>query len=99
MKKIAPDETDITGKWVFAGDRVMGDENCVRVDDLVRNHLVRLGHDESGWDALYRDPDDDRLWELIYPESSLHGGGPPALRFISNASARLMYGVGQKHSG
>lgn len=92
MKKIAPDETDITGKWVFTGDRVIGDENCERVDNLVQNHLLRLAHDQSGWDTLYRDPDDNRLWELIYPESGLHGGGPPALRLISGDLAKLKYG-------
>ena len=92
MNRLAPEETDITGKWVFTGDRVVGDENCERIHDLVQNHLIRLGSDQSGWDTLYRDPDDSRLWERIYPQSALHGGGPPALRLISKDLARVKYG-------
>jgi hypothetical protein len=92
MRKIAPHETEITGQWVVSQGRVIRDENCERIEDLAKNHFVLLGHDWSGWRTLYRDPDDNRLWELIYPESGLHGGGPPALRFISDESARLEYG-------
>lgn len=92
MRKMAPQETEITGRWMVSQGRVTADANCDRIADLAKNHLLWLGHDSSGWETLYRDPDDHRLWELIYPESELHGGGPPALRFISDESARLKYG-------
>jgi Immunity protein 27 len=44
-------------------------------------------------DVLYVDPSDSRYWELIYPDSQLHGGGPPTLRNLSEAAARKKYGI------
>ena len=44
--------------------------------------------------ALYRDPNDNRLWELIYPQSEMHGGGPPELRNLTFNEARQKYDVG-----
>jgi hypothetical protein len=38
--------------------------------------LKKLGHDQSSWDTLYRDPATGKLWEVTYPESQRHGGGP-----------------------
>lgn len=70
----------------------MADETCQRIIDLTHHHLVELGRDASGWDALYRDSNDGRLWELIYPESELQGCGPPQLRCLSPNQARVKYG-------
>jgi hypothetical protein len=44
--------------------------------DLALSKLEKLGHDPSGWDTLYRDPATGALWEVIYPQSYMHGGGP-----------------------
>jgi hypothetical protein len=90
--KIEPTETQITGKWLSRDGRTIGDEACERIHELVRSHLRQLGWDVSGWDALYRDPDDGRLWELIYPQSGMHGGGPPQLRYLTLDEARGKYG-------
>ena len=54
---------------------------------------MKLGGDASGWDVLFRDPTDGRLWELIYPQSEPHGGGPPQLRCLTADEARQKYGV------
>jgi hypothetical protein len=43
--------------------------------------------------VLYVDASDGRYWELIYPDSQLHGGGPPTLRNLSEASARKKYRI------
>lgn len=90
--KITPSETMLRGQWHTRGGVPVADEACHRIDLLVRDHLVEVGRDPSGWDALYRDPDDDRLWELIYPHSELHGGGPPELHVISPEAAKQKYG-------
>ncbi len=42
---------------------------------------------------LYRDPADNRLWELSYPNSALHGGGPPMLRNCTLLEFKLKYGL------
>jgi len=90
--RIKPSETLLTGKWVEQGAEIIGDPTAKRIDDLVQNHLALLGRDASGWDALYRDPNDSRLWELTYPQSELQGGGPPQLKVISADEAKAKYG-------
>lgn len=88
-----PTETNLTGRWIpnnLGG--IVADDTCRRIDSLVHTHLKELGRDSSGWDTLYRDPDDERLWELVYPQSELHGGGPPQLRCLSIDEARVKYG-------
>jgi hypothetical protein len=60
---------------------------------MVAGHLVELARSPDGWATLFRDPADGRLWEHTYPESDLHGGGPPALQVISPDDARAAYGI------
>jgi hypothetical protein len=88
---ISHSETLLVGKWLAIAGRVVADETCERIEGLVHSHLQELGRDETGWDALYSDPDDGRLWELTYPESHRHGGGPPQLRCLSPEEARKKY--------
>ncbi len=90
--KLAPNESLLTGSWELRDGKFVADEVCSRIDELVRQHLRELGRDTSGWDVLYRDPLDERLWELTYPRSDLHGGGPPQLRHLSKEEANAKYG-------
>lgn len=90
---IRPEETEIRGHWIARPGGVEGDQNCQRIEELVGGHLRRMGSDASGWDVLYVDPTDGRYWELIYPESHLHGGGPPLLRHLARDEAKQKYGV------
>ncbi len=90
--RIQPSETHLAGKWLARDGRIVGDETCQRIDELIRTHLREIGRDASGWDVIYRDPDDARLWELTYPQSQLHGGGPPQLRWLPLDEARQKYG-------
>ncbi|GAB4167502.1 MAG: hypothetical protein Fur0032_05590 [Terrimicrobiaceae bacterium] len=92
MKLITPNEMEITGKWLMSQGRAVADENCQRITDLISSYLIELGRDSSGWDAIYRDPGDGRLWELIYPQGELQGGGPPKLRCLSADEAKRKYG-------
>lgn len=58
------------------------------VDELVGNdakgfaeaHLDKLRTDPVNWTIEYRDRPDGSLWIMDYPQSELHGGGPPRLR-------------------
>lgn len=59
--------------------------------DLALSKLERLGHDPSGWDTLYRDPATGTLWEVIYPQSYMHGGGPRQLSEIAPSVASIRY--------
>jgi len=52
-----------------------------------------IGAGLSGRDDLYRDPDDGRLWELTWPQSDMHGGGPHRLSCLTIDAARMKYGA------
>ena len=91
--KLASNETDLVGQWTLKGNDVVADETCKRIELLVQQHLVLLGSDPSGWDDLYRDPDDGRLWECTWPQSEMHGGGPPRLTCITVDDARSKYKI------
>ena len=92
--ELQPDEIVLTGNWLVEGERVVADDVCRRIEWLVESQLERLATDSSGWDTLYRDPRDGRLWEHIYPQSEMHGGGPPQLKVVSAESAAAKYRVG-----
>jgi len=83
----------IVGKWNVVGGKVVADQNCTVIDHLVTYHLVEMASREGGWTTLHRDPVDGILWERTYPESGLHGGGPPTLTEISAEEARQRYGA------
>lgn len=68
------------------------DENCRRIEELTQVYLHEVARDESGWDVLYIDSADGRFWELTYPDSESHGGGPPRLAWLSRDQAKEKYG-------
>lgn len=88
---IAGDETKLTGSWVRKGDLIVEDENCIRIRFLITDYLRRVTSDWSGWEVLFQDPLDNRYWELTYPHSDWHGGGPPALFCLNESEARKKY--------
>lgn len=90
---IGADETEIRGGFMSVRGEIVEDDSCRRIAELIDGYLEMVGHDESGWDTLYRDPTDGRYWELTYPESEMHGGGPPLLRNIGPADLREKYGI------
>jgi hypothetical protein len=91
---LKPSETSLIGQWVTHGSGVVADDNCRRIQELVATHLQQLARSADGWSCLYFDPADGRMWEQIYPESEMHGGGPPALICVSQEQALAKYGVG-----
>ena len=53
--------------------RESADAVCLRIEHLTTKVFEPLAVSSDGWDALYRDPADGRLWERTYPSSELHG--------------------------
>jgi hypothetical protein len=94
MSDLQPGETDLIGNWVAQGSIVVGDDTTLRIKWLIAKRLDRLAADSGGWDTLFRDARDGRLWELTYPESEIHGGGPPRLRVMQPEVAQSKYGAG-----
>lgn len=64
----------------------------VRIEELITTHLKAVAVSPDGWEKLYLDPGDGRLWELTYPQAEMHGGGPPELREMDGATATARYG-------
>lgn len=95
MTKIQEHEHELVGHWSDKNGKIEKDLTCNRIERLVADCLVPIAHDDSGWHTLYIDTNDDRLWEMVYQDSSWHGGGPPTLRCISLENAKHKY----KHKG
>lgn len=91
---LQPYEMMLSGQWLVEGERVAADDVCRRIEWLVQSRLERLAADASGWDTLYRDPRDGRLWEHTYPGGEMHGGGPPQISVILPEVAAVKYRVG-----
>jgi len=88
---IEPFETEITGAWIVRDNKVMADRNCERIDRLTSSHLRVLTTGAAGWDTLYLNPSDGAYWECVYPQSNMHGGGPPQLRRLTIDQAKQKY--------
>ncbi len=92
MTELAPDEGDLRGDWLVQKDRsVLPDATEQRIEWLTKQTLQLLAKDPSGWETLYRDPRDGRLWELKYPQSEMHGGGPRRLLVVPRDEAAAKY--------
>ncbi len=85
-------DKNLIGKWVYENGLVRKDEVCEQIEWLLQNQLTQVGTDSSGWDTLYVNPSDHSFWELIYPQSENHTGGPPALIRISKEESAKKYG-------
>jgi len=92
--KIEPHEAELVGQWIVENRRVKGDPTCERIRWLTLNVLRKLGISKQwgAWETLFQDPIDGRYWEQTYPQSGMHGGGPPALRVVSREQAEEKYG-------
>ena len=84
MNKLSPMENDLIGKWVPAEHGVREDETAERIVWLTNYVLEEVADspESGGWETLFRDPDDGRLWERTYPMGQMHGGGPRALQTL-----------------
>jgi hypothetical protein len=92
MVELEPDEVDLRGDWLVQDDRsVVGDATEKRIEWLITHKLERIANDWSGWETLYRDPRDGRLWELTYPQGEMQGGGPRRLHVLSPDEAAAKY--------
>jgi hypothetical protein len=91
--KLMPDETEISGHRVIRSRTVTEDPNESRIEWLIANSFIRIRESDSGWSTLYRDRWDGRLWELRYPASESHGGGPKQIRLVEEFEAQEKYGA------
>jgi hypothetical protein len=76
-------EKEIIGKWVFKDGKMVADSNCELIESMIKNDLTEIKISEDGWTKRYQHTNKS-IWELTYPESHLHGGGPPKLTRIKD---------------
>lgn len=88
---IEPQETLIRGEWQAIKGRMVADPSALRIRALIDTELEKIGSTSGGWETLYRDRRDGRFWELFYPHSEMHGGGPASLRSIDSGEASNEY--------
>lgn len=88
---LQPDEVELVGRWIVVDGAVDGDATCKRIEELVAHSLNQVGSADAGWTKLFIDKNDGRYWELTYPDSDWHGGGPPMLKCVSDGYARSKY--------
>jgi hypothetical protein len=93
MTQIDPSEVALTGRWRETPDGVQADDVARRIEALTTSYLRAVAHASNGWSVLYEDPADGRYWELTYPMSDMHGGGPPSLIAIDPSDARERYNL------
>jgi hypothetical protein len=91
IDQLALVEFEIRGDWAESNGVAIANEACKRIYRLTTSYLEYLGKSSDGWDALYRDPMNARLWELVYLQSDRHGGGPPTLRCLPYEVAKLKF--------
>jgi Immunity protein 27 len=91
--KLSPTETELIGRSEMVDGLVRADATCQRIEWLTSSYLEKIAtsKDWGGWETLFRDLDDGRYWERTYPQSEMHGGGPPRLTALSAEKAHAKY--------
>jgi hypothetical protein len=93
--KLQPHEIEIVGTWIMKDGKMIGDDNERRISWIIENAFEELGKGEGGWSTLYQDRDDQRLWDLTYPQGEMHGGRPRRLGVLSLDEVARKYGLGR----
>jgi len=65
--------------WVLHGTRVAVEGDAIEIERLLKDELEEVSVTDGGWRTLLRSRADGRFWELSYPQSHMHGGGPRTL--------------------
>ena len=60
MTPLLPDEIGLPGRWQLVAGKMVADDTCRRIQQLISEQLAKIATDSTGWHALYRDPQDSR---------------------------------------
>jgi hypothetical protein len=75
---------ELSDHWEVDGTRLIARGDADTIDEMLESKLEKQKADTSGWYVLYRHRDTGQFWELTYPQSHMHGGGPRLLRCLGD---------------
>jgi hypothetical protein len=79
------EHSDLKDVWVMRDGKMAAQGDAVAITALL-GELDRVADGAAGWAQLYRHRKTGAFWELTYPQSEMHGGGPRRLRQLDIAS-------------
>ncbi len=69
---LAPEEDFLTGAFELKHGKVLADTTQSRIDWLISDRLDLIATSADGWTSYYRDPADNRIWQLGFSDTSAH---------------------------
>ena len=91
MTKLEKEEILLKGEITKLLNSIEYDDVSNRIFSLIKNYLIEVKVDSSGWNRLFIDPKDGRYWELFYSNGELQGGGAPTLKYLLREEAIIKY--------
>ena len=88
LQIMPPDPPDLTDQWIMRSGQISNEGDAAAIDELLSSELDHIAASDGGWRRLYRHRATGRLWELSYPHSEMHGGGPRRLRELPSNSVK-----------
>jgi hypothetical protein len=76
--------TELRETWEYRDGKVVAAGDAALIDDWLATKLDEVR--TRDWRILYQHRDTGQYWELSYPQSEMHGGGPRLLRRLAIAS-------------
>jgi hypothetical protein len=73
-------------------NRLEGNEG----QEFARRNLVQVVVDDVNWKVLHRNPATGQYWKEFFPQSEMHGGGPPVFVKISEEEAKREFKIEPK---
>ncbi len=74
-------------------DKIVENSNCALIKEKLTNALIQVAISTDGWTTLYKEKNSDVYWELTYPQSEMHGGGPAQLESFNYDKIKNKYNL------
>ncbi len=75
--------TELNDVWARRDGKTVAEGDAKTIDELLQTKLVELK--TGNWAILYRHKDTEELWDLVYPQGEMHGGGSRRLRRLDHS--------------
>ncbi len=72
---------------------VVRDNAGLEIERRLHEELRYVGSSDDGWSQLFVDRFDYTYWEMTFPQSDMHGGGPKLLSQVTKDFAHAKYSI------